>query len=351
MPKKGGEKVNAGASGTSLLERLPVELIDRHISKHLSDKDLARLSRTSRTMFSLCHEPLAQRAVKTLLLHVIKGEEAEALKMINANLRLLFIPSQATAIDYSGRSYKDYTPFQAALLSHDVTLWRKIEPYFNKLPNGQEEKARQFKELFPEDLPKQKSYNFNTLVQVISNSSDADIMAALRKENNDTSICEALKDFRTDFAALAMKETLFNPLHLITTLKIYDEQFTPWSWNQRNLFCNQVIGYIQRFLPACHAQALCQGLYSIVIDKNPLRRSLNLQCDAGVYFPLTDLAGLGFDFGVYSGTGARMQHQHVAATRVESKLLRGYITQIQQNYLALSNACDRLDNPSRAVTI
>lgn len=348
MPKQDKENVNEGASrdSLSLLEQLPLELLQKHIGPYLSGKDLARLSKTSTTMFSHYQYPAAKR----LLSHIVKGEEAEALKMIDANPRLLLISSQVT--DYSGRSYKDFMPFQAALLCHDVTLWKKIESYFDKLPDGEAEKVRQFRQLFPEGLPRQESYDFTELVQVISNSSDADIMAALRKENNDTPVCQALNGFRTAFTDLAIKEMFFNPSHLIDALKVYDALFDRWSWNQRDLFWRQVIGYTQRFLPTCYAQAFCQGLYYILEEKKPLSRSLKFTFGGGVYYPLTDSSGLGFAFGIYAGDGGgclwRLQAGVCAA--VVGALIN-YVEQIQQNYLDLSTACGMMDNPSRATTI
>lgn len=72
----------------------------------------------------------------------------------------------------------------------------------------------------------------------------------------------------SEFTVLAIGETLFNSLHLIKAFDIDNKQFNAWSWGQRNLFWSQVIGYIQRFLPAYYAQAFCQRLYSIVEEKN-----------------------------------------------------------------------------------
>lgn len=358
MQKIYEDNVNEGVSGDSLslIEQLPTELLQWPIAQYLSNADLYRLSQASKTMFFAYREPLEKKVSQTLLSHVIKGEEAEALKMIDAKPCLLLIPSQA--IDYSGRSYKGVTCFQAALLCHDVTLWKKIEPYFGELTNGQEEKASQFKALFPEGLPKQEPYDFSALIKVISESSDADITAALKKENNDTPICRALMDFRAAFTDLAMKETFFNPLHLIEALSVYGEQFDHWSWKQRDLFWRQVIGYTQRFLPASYAQASCQGLYSVAVEKMPLRRSLKLLYDEGSYFPLAepelDSVGLGFDFG-YSGVawgedgtlvvGVCYREWQGAGTAP----LINYVEQIQQSYLGLSIACGMMDNPSQVI--
>jgi hypothetical protein len=43
------------------------------------------------------------------------------------------------------------------------------------------------------------------------------------------------------------------------------------------MFWQKVIGYIQRYLPACYAQAFCQGLYDIVDEGKKLSRSLEHQ--------------------------------------------------------------------------
>lgn len=351
MPKKDEEKMNEGASGASLslLEQLPTELIQGPLAQYLSKEDLWNLSQASKVMFFSCQPLLEKQAAKILLSHVVKGEEAEALEMIDANPRLLLILSKAT--DYSGRSYQGLTPFQAALSSHDVALWKKIESYFDKLPDGEAEKVRQFRQLFPEGLPQQESYDFTELVQVISNSSDADIMAALRKENNDTPICQALNGFRTAFTDLAIKEMFFNPSHLIDALKVYDAQFDRWSWNQRDLFWRQVIGYTQRFLPACYAQAFCQGLYYILEEKEPLSRLLKFRVGGASYYPLTDSSGLGFDAAaVCAGPWRGGLAASVGPMRMVGRLIN-YVEQIQQNYLDLSTACGMMDNPSRATTV
>lgn len=280
----------------SPIEKLPTELHHYTIFNHLPDEDLYRLSQTSPAMYAECKAPLQERAMKKLLFYVVRAEEALALKMIRANLKFLLHTSGAT--DYSNRTYRGYTPFQAALLCHDVRLWKKMEPYFDGLPDGQTEKAKQFNELFPEGIPQGTPYDFSVLIQTITTSSAADIDAALEKTQNDTAICNALNHFRGDFKALAMQETFFNPLHLIRALKVYNEQFDNWSWAKRDLFWRQVIGYTQRFLPACLAQAVVQGLYSIVEEQQPVGRSLKFKYDSGSYFPLVDSSGLGFDFAM-----------------------------------------------------
>ncbi len=93
-------------------------------------------------------------------------------------------------------------------------------------------------------------------------------------------------------------------MHLISSLKAYNEQACHWRYNQKDLFWRQVIGYTQRFLPASYAQALCQGIYSIVDYNQPLRRSFKLKYEDSSYFPLAELVGLGFDSAARGVLGA-----------------------------------------------
>jgi hypothetical protein len=283
-------EVSRGTKIISRIENLPTALLRFSIFNYLTDDDVYSLSKTSHAMDAEYKAPLLEK----LLSHVVKGEEKKALQMIDAHPTLLLHASKAN--DYSGRLYKNYTPFQAALLCHDVWLWTKMEPYFDRLPDGQMEKERQFNALFPTGIHHGTPYDFSALIQAITHSSTVDIEAVLQNTQNDTALCNAFNHFRNNFKALAMEETFFNPSHLIRALKIHDEQFDNWSWAQRNLFWRQVIGYTIRFFPACLAQACNQGLYNIVENRDPLYRLLKF----GFSFPLVESSGLGFDFGILS---------------------------------------------------
>ena len=337
-----GEKI------LSPMEKLHTNLHRYSIFNYLPDEGLYRLSQTSHTMYAECKSLLLllERERQKLVSHIVKAEEEQALAMIRANPKILLYASKA--IDYSGRLYNNYTPFQAALLCHDVTLWKKMELYFDGLPDGQTKKAKQFNELFPEGIPRGAPYDFSVLIQTITTSSEADIAAALQKIQNDTALCNALNHFRHDFNTLSMQETFFNPSHLMRALKIYIEQFANWSWAKRDLFWRQVIGYTERFLPACFAQAFIQGIYSIVQEEQPLERSLMFKYDGGSYFPLVDSSGLGFDFGIYGGTEAKPDVGAPGAWPRGYEIgqfMTNYVRQIYLNYDDLSATCRVPESP------
>ncbi|HAU1638870.1 TPA: hypothetical protein JBJ29_10995 [Legionella pneumophila] len=231
-------------------------------------------------------------------------------------------------MDYSGRQF-DVTPFQAALLAHNVDLWEKMEIYFGKLPDGQAEKARQFKEVFPNGMPAQKPYDFSKLVQVITNSTPGDIQAAREKRPNNTPLWQALENFRNEFTALSMKEKYFNPQHLIEAFNVYAQQYSLWSWEQLSLFWCQIIGYSQRFLPEPYVRILYQGCEQVI-------------------FSLQPSSGLGFDFGVYNlacgvdggdGGGVTCMGTCRWCVDQERSVLKNFVEQIHQSFVGLSASC------------
>ncbi|KTD14322.1 hypothetical protein [Legionella israelensis] len=295
---------DSSAPQPDYLSDLPDEMLE-YIGSFLSDESKSQWSLTSKSMYPFfkAERDNFQKIINRLLTHALQGEQNEIEEIIKANpwdSRWLFY--RGTATDFSGRIYEKVTLFQTALLTHNVNLVKIIEPYFDKLPNEAEEKARQFNKAFPNGFPDQTSYDFSTLIQVITTSSDDNILDALEKKQNNTRICEALNIFRKEFTDLSMKEKYFNPQHLIEAFNVYNQQFIPWSFNQLSLFWCQIIGYIQRYLPAYYAQVFCQRLDSLVEEKKSFTRSLTFENDSKVFYPLSSSSsGLGFDYAIFDG--------------------------------------------------
>ena len=316
---------------------LPKELWSQCVSPHLSLASLKNLSTTSSPLYKLFKPDIARRL---FVQHVINGDEAKVRILLDKNPELLLIKA-LRADDYSGRKFRNITAFQAALCTYDVEMWKMIEFYFEKIENGQEQKLKQINEIFPDSkLPIQRSYDFSQIIRAITDSSNTDVKAALEMQQSNSTLCQALGKFRTDFKNLSLKEQCFNPRHLLEALKVYMHQLTCFTddpyygvtdeityyiriystWNRCkcDLFWRQVIGYIQRYVPSCFAQAFTQGYIS---DQNqPLQRSFNyrqkkyadfyylehakdFQHATNYYFPLstTPHSGLGYDFyiGLY----------------------------------------------------
>ncbi len=64
------------------------------------------------------------------------------------------------------------------------------------------------------------------------------------------------------------------------------------------VFFTQVVGFVQRFAPACDAQAYSQGIENLLDNKESARRSFAHRGAPGHFYPinLTDCTGLGFNF-------------------------------------------------------
>lgn len=246
-------------------------------------------------------EELVQPLVGLIMLSVVQADLNQTEVLIKAR-SLLLLSVKGKAIDYSGRTIKDLTPFQAALCAWDDEMCAVLKQYMSD-----EEIIRQYKEMFPQGHEKsyeaQTPFDFSTLVDVITQSNDVDVQAQLNRQQNDSLLCKTFNQFRDDFTLRSQQEIVFNPKHLLKAFEIYNENFEHWDWGRRDLFWRQVIGYVQRFLPANLAQDVAQGLYYRVEEKEKSRRSFNFRFGGGAIFPLSfySFSGLGFECGVADG--------------------------------------------------
>jgi hypothetical protein len=96
----------------------------------------------------------------------------------------------------------------------------------------------------------------------------------------------------------------FNTQLLAQAFKAYDDNYVAFGnqWDSgKNLLCwRKVIGYTQRFLPTCYAQAFSRNLYDLVERGKKLERSLDFSYGGGSFFSLGGrvVALLGYDFAV-----------------------------------------------------
>jgi len=126
---------------------------------------------------------------------------------------------------------------------------------------------------------------------------------------------------------------VFNLRHLLKAFKLYDSQFNAWSWNKRDLFWRQVVGYVQRFLPANVAMDFAQGLYNRVENKEKSERSFKFNYGDGSIFPPTfgSFSGLGFEYA--AGTHfVRRRRCTAEGAFADVGVLKTYVEQKQQSW-------------------
>ncbi len=307
----------------NFFEMIPDELIalggeKASIGEYLSLSEQYRASRVNKKFYSL-FKTSASQYVQKFLNHAIRGNEAEVIKMLELDPGLLL--EYGTAKDYSGRTFTKRSVLQLMLLAKDNEMIAAVKPYFDKLHTGQKQFETQVEELekqLPNGFNDQPGFDFSSLVTIISNSDPQDIQAALNKQQTQSPVSLALKEFRAVFTQLSMSEENFNSNHLLNVFKAYAGAFDHWDWDKRDLFWRQVIGFVQRFLPSNIAQDFAQGIYNRVVEKEKSTRSFSFWVGSNSIYPLSDpssLSGLGFD---YAGCGADAGLEDVQ-TYVEQK--------------------------------
>lgn len=308
---KGKKEDISGSEQPLSFQDLPYDIFSI-ISTYLPSKDLASLAGTCHRNADWASDNLEKRekeAASALLLAVVQGDEAKAKLIGNPALAC---SARGMATDSLERLIQDLTPFQVALCNGDVEMCEMMKKdYFSQLEDGQAEMEKQFNALFPNGveihvkMQQDNIFDFNEILQAIIRAPDNEVTAALDKAfDNNLPLHLALEKFRKAFIKTSQSEIVFNPYHLLRAFEILDAEFNNLgNWNKRDLFWRQVIGFVQRYLPACYLQASAQGIYYIVKNKEPLWRSFDFRLGGGSILPARNFSGLGFDFaGIAAGS-------------------------------------------------
>src|SRR3990167_7502434 len=130
-------------------------------------------------------------------------------------------------------------------------------------------------------------------------------LRACVEKYKDSALNNALLHFKTTFTQLSNDENVFNPQHLLRTLEAISNLRRSISTHKRNIIWCDVLGFIQRFLPACYIQAYAQGMCHIFVKDTPLQRTFPFKKEEKTPFfytlPLSDHSKLGFDFAMHAG--------------------------------------------------
>ena len=357
----------------TIIESTPDDVMGITIG-FLDVRSLAQLSIASQNTNHTTQTELTHRTMHILLDHVVKGEEKATKIMLDANPALLLV-NTANTIDYSGKSIKDLTAFQAAFCAGDADMVTMMQPYFSILDDGDEQMALQIKDIFPEGFDAHLAhqlharFDFTTAFTAIGTASDDDVKDALilvgaeckqsdtarSKPDSELSLVETMNRFREDFTNTSVHEQIYNSQHLLEALRLYASTLDPanieiWNWNKRDLFWRQIVGFCQRFVPTCTAQAFAQGLYYIVKTPEyqghdwtaePLRRSLKCRYGEWDFYPITGMkSGLGFHYGAAM---ARPRIKHARRGRgvklVELTFCDNLFQSKQQEFMELYQQC------------
>ncbi len=280
---------------------LPKELLQKEIGQYLSSEDKYHLSRESYGLHSLFKQP-ASKHVHQFLTHVVRGEKNEVKAFLDKNPSLLLEKIQVT--DEAGRKILG-TAFQIALGAKDVSpfpdkfneMAEMIASYFEKIPDGEKEKQKQYDEQFPEGFEKleatrraRDSEALNTVFAAIKDKPLAEAEEAVT----------AFQDYLKTQAQQVIKIGYhFNEALYEQALTLYNNNFDAcggYFSDKNNLAAVKVLGGIQHYFTANLAQAACDGFGKVVDEKKVLSRSKLLEDKVTSFFN----SKLGVDHFVYS---------------------------------------------------
>ena len=289
------------------LTQLPYDILRDEIGKkYLSLEDQYNLSRESCGLYTLFETPASEHVHK-FLTHVVRGEKAESEAMLKEDPGLLL--HKARVVDEAGRTIIG-TAYQIALGAKDVSpfpgqveeMAEMIERYLLQLPNGEEERNKQYNEQFPEGFEKEEEARKQRDLDALQK-----VFKAIDKAKNDHELDDAIKVFKQYLEKENKREFKtgyhFNEDLFIKALKLYDQYVDRFNWNKRDFAAVKVIGRIQCYFPANLAQAARDGFVKVVDEKKALSRSKLLKYNGTSFFD-PELGVSHFVYSFYAGFAA-----------------------------------------------
>jgi hypothetical protein len=269
----------------------PDMLAGKSMNEWMQQAEAEKIIRT-RDGFFVAANPLVQQ----FLQHIIYGEQAQAEKILKDYPQMTqeLLTTKLKVKDYSGRKIFG-TALQLALGAEDVRyhedeicMVEMLTPYIKSLPDGEKIMAEQIAEQFPEGYEELEAQRVKEDDAAVTRMFDA-----IGASDNPADWEAALQEFHRYLKPKGVIKTgkHFNEKMQEKAYELYDAKYKDFGndWDSpKNLFAwRRVCGGIQRYHPACLAQAESQGLYYIIDKKENLSRSLKLRNDPGfVYYPL-----------------------------------------------------------------
>lgn len=280
----------------------------KRIARYLTPMDTIALTKCCRTLF-YSFMPFAVRDVFAAILRDDKESLHEMLNNQPLLLNQRGYSKNAITNDFTSKICSNMTAYQVALATLDVAAVTAMRKIYVHDEVHQKELENQKNELFPNGCrahcASQASFDLSELARVITASSDQEVKAAIDKEKNNSRLNRSLNQFRQDFARQSREEKIFNPQHIINAFEVFTDHLDRWDKNKRDLFMYQVLGYMQRFLPAAILKDIAQGIFHQVDEDEVVRDSFQFRSGEGEIYPFEPNSGLGFDYVVFDGKAQR----------------------------------------------
>ncbi|HEX4045888.1 MAG TPA: hypothetical protein VHZ76_09515 [Gammaproteobacteria bacterium] len=249
------------------------------------------------------------------------------------------------------------TLYEFFLGEGDPTSAKRIEFGFAKILNGENERIRQYEryKLHIEALAKQieskrPSFDLKPLIDLIKKSSPADITAALNKDMKHESLLHDMLIVFRDAIKPKRKIIGMHYEHYTTLQQAFDLLHDEWkelssnytNYNKCDLVWRQIIGYLQRSLPAVDQCAFARAF----TDEEC---TLNFKYSAGAFPDISsddaELSGVGFDEAIF-GVGAGGLAAGTGGEDAAARVARGWKTHVEKKIQACRTyvACTQYTN-------
>lgn len=256
---------NSNKESLTPLPAIPDDVWDNHIFSFMPLKNIG--------LFSLAAKPSTESIVPRfdpILIKFFKLVECGSQKSVKfflsrANLQQLniLLCSSLPFLNRSG-NFSVLTAWQLALCNYDHIIYQMMEKYFDELPNGLDEKKKQFKTIFPSGIKHQEKASNqlieNAIAQVIAVIVNDDTIKITRYQIMNVATAESLKEF-CKFVKQHKNDVMTIYLAALTQ---YIEKFTSFKCENSRLFEVRVLGYLQGCLATGYLRIKGRGLVRVI---------------------------------------------------------------------------------------
>lgn len=253
------------------LSDLPYEILNEVVTRAQPNiaRSRGRLAVTCSGMFTLFRQDARADAVKKAIGFLVKGFPNQALKIIERDpesLRMI-----TTGFDLSFRKLEG-TFYRMSLGMGYYSLYKRIDALFEKIQDGKIVKANQFMTQFSDETQKEM-YDFAELMNVIA----ADPCTGDKINEATAQKLLAFKDYYTPNCETAIKQGEYFDLRIfVKAAEVYKAKFLQLTELQQEIYCEHVLAFLQKLFTTPTAQALCQGLINVVLEKKRCTQGMRL---------------------------------------------------------------------------
>jgi len=242
---------------------------------------LARTCKPLNTFFKPFIEKEKQVRLTKLLSHVVKGELKEVKDMLEvpANRSLLLYSARVKTYSHGDMEAKskdeieyqemEGTAYRLALAAKDVAIKREegmvevIQSYLKQLPNGEAEIKKQQDDQFPQGWEAEQKKREEADLAALNK-----VFAAIKKSetNYDKELKDEIHQFRKhvkESNRLITSGYQFNDQLLVEAFRLYVDIFDTFyrkGTRQIHFAWYQIVGYVERFMPANYVPTFYQGI-------------------------------------------------------------------------------------------